>query len=79
MTKQLIRIGIDNISRQKKILKAIGFDMLFDGRHELVYIPNYEPWMFVNGSWTGALGHLMNGTQLNWMRRYLFSTQQHSV
>lgn len=56
----LIRIG--TATNESALHKPIGFDLLFNGYHELVPILDFNPWTRVNGSWQGALGHLFNGT-----------------
>lgn len=56
MKKELIRIGTKDFENE------FVFDLIFDGNHEFVYTPDYWPWeVTVNGTWTGALAHLMNG------------------
>ncbi len=60
MEKELVRIGSDNFANKSELFHA--FDLLFRSYHELVYISDYDPLEIVNGTWAGALGHLMNDT-----------------
>jgi len=61
MQRELIRIGSPLLANETKLRATTGFDALFDGYHEFVYIADYEPWQGVNGTWTGALGQVLNG------------------
>jgi len=63
MQRELIRIGSPLLANETKLRATTGFDALFDGHHEFVYIADYVPWEHVNGTWTGALGHILNGTR----------------
>jgi hypothetical protein len=58
--KPLIRIGTPNFVNESKLNVDDRFDLLFGGFNEFVYISSYLPWQLVNGTWTGALGYLMN-------------------
>ena len=60
LNKGSIRIGTQNFANVSILSKLNAFDLMFTGRHEFVYIPDYMPWLHMNGTWTGALGHLMN-------------------
>jgi hypothetical protein len=60
MKRQLIRIGTEKFANISKLNKYNAFDLLFGHFHELVYVPEYFPWQHVNGTWTGAIGDLMN-------------------
>ncbi len=62
MQKPLILIGTDVFVNKSELNKFAAFDLLFGGIHEFVHVPNYSQWLLVNGSWTGALGHVMNDT-----------------
>jgi hypothetical protein len=61
MEKQLIRVGIDYNISEAVSSNFYALDAVFGGDHELVNIPDFYPYKLVNGTWTGALGHLMNG------------------
>ncbi len=60
MRRERFRIGSPVFVNESKLQKTDGFDMLFDGYSEFVYIPDHDPWRVVNGIWTGALGYLQN-------------------
>jgi hypothetical protein len=64
MHTELIRIGTGSFVNETELNKDYAFDLLFGGFHEFVYIPDYWQWQLVNGTWAGALGHLMNDTQM---------------
>ncbi len=61
---QLIRIGSENFVNRSELNAFGAFDLLFGGFHEFVYVVDFEPWLLVNGSWTGVLGHLMNDNRM---------------
>ncbi len=61
MQRELLRIGSPLFVNKSTLRATIGFDSLFDGYHEFVYIADYVPWQRVNGTWMGALGHIDNG------------------
>ncbi len=63
----IIRIGVDNFVNTTEVSKFDGFDYLFDGFYELVYLPHYRPINYVNESWTGALADLMNDNRMDWI------------
>jgi hypothetical protein len=63
MKRDLIRIGSDTFANKSALDKLVGFDLLYGRYHEFVYVPDSKPWLQVNGSWAGALGHMMNGQQ----------------
>ncbi len=68
MEKQLMRVGTDinNVETYLKLRVRDKLHLLFGARHEFVYLPDYDPWQLVNGTWTGALGHLMNDNRMDW-------------
>ena len=66
MEKQLIRVGTEDMEIKSKLNPRDGFNLLFGARHEFVYLANFHPWQHVNGTWTGALGHLMNDNRMDW-------------
>ncbi len=66
MEKQFMRVGTDDLETKSKLNARDGYDLLFGARHEFVYLPDYWPWQRVNGTWTGALGHLMNDNRMDW-------------
>lgn len=68
MNKDLIRIGTDKFVNESTLAKQPAFDLLFSGFHEFVYVPDDVAWVFVNGTWTGSLGLLMNDIQ--WIGSY---------
>jgi hypothetical protein len=59
MTSDRFRIGSPVFVNESHLHKSAGFDALFDRYHEFVYIPDFFPWQRVNGTWKGALGHLL--------------------
>ena len=61
--KELIRLG--TVANVTTLEKSVAFDLLFDGFHKFVYLPDYVPWLYTNGTWTGAFGHLMNGMRMD--------------
>jgi hypothetical protein len=58
MKSELFRIGSPILANESKLHVTTGFDVLFDGYHEFVHIPDYQPLVRANGTWQGALGHL---------------------
>lgn len=62
--KELIRIATDAFANQSRLDEYNAFDLLFDGFSELIYLPDYDPWQRVNGSWAGAFAHILNGYQI---------------
>jgi hypothetical protein len=60
MAKQFIRVGNDKLNVRTRL------NLLFGARHEFVYLSDFLPWQRVNGTWTGALGHLMNDNCMDW-------------
>jgi hypothetical protein len=60
MKGEMIRISSPLAVNESKLLSAIGYDVLFDGYQEFVYIPAHNSWLDVNGTWMGALGALHN-------------------
>ncbi len=69
MKNNLIRIGTADFVNKSALLKINAFDLLFNGFYEFVYLPDYYPWLLVNGTWTGALGHLMDDNRMDWKTR----------
>ncbi len=66
MEKQIMRVGTDDLETKSTLNPRNGFNLLFGARYEFVYLPDYSPWQRVNGTWTGALGHLMNDNRMDW-------------
>ncbi len=64
MKRELIRIGTE--SNGSELSKANGFDILFAGFHEFVYLPDYSSNQLVNGTWRGAFGHIIKGHAMEW-------------
>jgi hypothetical protein len=62
MKKELIRIGTEKFANETTLDKYYAFDLVYGGHYELVYCPDFDPYGFVNGTWRGALGRLVNGT-----------------
>ncbi len=60
MNKDRIRIGSLDMVNKSTLDEYDAFDLIFGGFEEFVYVPDYYPWELVNGTWTGAFGHLMN-------------------
>jgi hypothetical protein len=60
MEKELIRIGTNKFVNKSTLDTADAFDLIFRGIYEFVYLPDYDPWLLVNGTWTGGFGHLIN-------------------
>ncbi len=58
--RELFRIGSPLLANESKLLKTGGFDVLFHGYHEFVYLADFDPWLRVNGTWRGALAHILN-------------------
>jgi hypothetical protein len=66
MKTEQIRVGVEHAVNRSELNKFLAFDLLYGGYHQFVHVPNYNPWLLVNGSWTGALGHLMNDNRMDW-------------
>jgi hypothetical protein len=64
MEKQLMRVGTD-LKIRSKLNPRDGINLLFGARHKFVYLADYDPWQLVNGTWRGALGHLMNDNNVH--------------
>ncbi len=60
MEKKLMRVGTDDLEIKSKLNTRDGFNLLFGARREFVYLTDFYPWRYVNGTWTGAFGHLLN-------------------
>ena len=65
MAKQLLRVGTNKLIIKSQLNARDGFNLLFGARYEFVDL-DYLPWQRVNGTWTGALGHLLNDNRLDW-------------
>jgi len=66
MSRQLIRIGSPSLKNESKLNTADGFDILFNGYHEFVYMPDgNDEWIRVNGTWISGMRYLMNDTQID--------------
>ncbi len=62
MENKLLRVGTD-----KSQLNARDASILpFGARHEFVYLRDFWPWHYVNGTWTGAPGHLLHDNRMDW-------------
>ncbi len=69
MHHERIRIGTPlSLINDTKLHKTAGFDALFDGYHEFVYIRDFDPWARVNGTWKGALGYLLD--DMKWIENF---------
>jgi hypothetical protein len=60
MPRELFRIGSPLLANESVLRTTAGFEMLFGGYHEFVYIPDFDPWLQVNGTWKGALAHILS-------------------
>ncbi len=61
--ERLFHIGSPSFANESKLRSSDGFDALFNSRNsEFVYLPDFEPWLRVNGTWQGALGHILDDT-----------------
>ena len=62
MEHEVLRIGSVAFVNESVLAKTPGFDALFSTfNYEFVYIHDYDPWARVNGTWKGALAHILNG------------------
>jgi uncharacterized protein with NRDE domain len=66
MEKQLMRVGTEYLNIKSKMNQRDGFNLLLGARHEFVYLTDYYPLQRVNGTWTGALSHLINDNHEHW-------------
>jgi hypothetical protein len=66
MDKQLLRVGTENLIIKSQLKARSEFSLLLGARHEFVYLPDYYPWLSVNGTWKGAFGHLINDNRIDW-------------
>jgi hypothetical protein len=66
MEKKFMRIGTEKVFIKSELNPRDGFNLLLGARHEFVYLADFYPWQRVNGTWTGALGHLLNDNYLHW-------------
>jgi hypothetical protein len=61
MNRELIRIGTGDENSKMDVRHP--FNILFGGFHQFIHLADgYDVWARVNGSWRGALKHLLNGT-----------------
>ena len=67
MKKPPLRVGTEFFVNQSELSTIDVYDLIFGGYHEFVYLPDFYPLQLVNGSWQGALGHLLNGNHMNWI------------
>jgi hypothetical protein len=65
MPSKVFRIGSPLAVNESELRTYNGFDLLFGGHHEFVYIADFDPWVRVNGTWQGALGYLLDDTQMD--------------
>jgi hypothetical protein len=63
---KLIRVGTDELMYSTVLNPNEAFDLIYNGFSVLVNISNYLPWQHVNGTWTGAFGHLIDDNQTDW-------------
>jgi hypothetical protein len=61
MEKLLMRVGTET-----KLNPRDEINPLFGASYEFVHLADYWPWQLVNGTWTGALGHLMDDNRADW-------------
>ncbi len=66
MEGQLMRVGTYDLEIKSKLNPRNGLNLLFGARHEFVYLADFWPWQRVNGTWTGALGHLLDDNRVDW-------------
>jgi hypothetical protein len=66
MENNLSRIGTNKFVNESKLDASVAFDIVYGGFYKFVYLPTSFPSQFVNGTWTGWLGHLMND-KLDWI------------
>ncbi len=88
MNRTIFRIGNLQLVNESKLHETAGFNALFKQNYEFVYIADFDPWLRVNGTWQGALGHILNG-RIRWIeivpflnlidRRYFRKTLLHQV
>ncbi len=60
MPRETFCIGSPLLANESKLVRTTGFDAIFNKNYEFVYISDFDPWQRVNGTWRGALGHLLN-------------------
>lgn len=65
MRNEFIRVGTRKFVNESSLDELDALDLLLSGFHEFVYIPDYSPYLRVNGTWTGVFGHIMNDTQMD--------------
>ena len=65
MEKQL-RVGTDKLMNKSQLNARDESNLRFGAHHKFVYLPDSNLWQHVNGTWTGALGHLINDNRMNW-------------
>ncbi len=66
MEKQFLRVGTGDLKTKSKFNPRDGLNLLFGARHKFVYLADDLSWQHVNGTWMGALGHLMNDNRIDW-------------
>ncbi len=69
MEKQLMRVGTYDLETKSKLNARSISSLLLGARHEFVYLLDFDPWQRVNGTWMGALGHLLNDNRMDWKQR----------
>ncbi len=62
----MIRVGTDKLNINSQLNPRDRFNLIFGARHEFVYLSDFNPWQRVNGTWKGALSHLMNDNRMDW-------------
>ena len=60
MKNESIRVGTEHFANKSTLDKSLAYDLIFGSFYEFVYLPDYTPLQYVNNTWTGALGHLLN-------------------
>ncbi len=60
-----LRVGTDTPVNESELYKFDALDIVFSQFYEFVYLPDYNPYELVNGTWMGSLGHLLKGRALN--------------
>jgi hypothetical protein len=66
MEKQLLRVGTEKLIIKSQLNARDKYNLLFGARHEFVNLVDYWPWKREDGTWEGALGHLMNDNRVDW-------------
>jgi hypothetical protein len=64
--EKLMRVGTEKFKTIQKLDARDGHNLLFGARYKFVYLTDYnDPWQLMNGTWKGALGHLMNDNRVH--------------